>query len=154
MNMIISLSVILHYFQYFHPNLKKPSGYKVVCGCECCISDKSMNLSLLSWRDRYLKKTQGSQPKCSNHKVWGKRKFAYMKLIKIQSCRMGIIFMPTHMTWQRQQCVHTHIQIMRYNTGNVHCNVVPNAQALILVTRKQMISIPTPVLQFVFTFII
>ena len=29
--------------------------YKVMCGCECCISAKSVNSSLLSWRDRYLK---------------------------------------------------------------------------------------------------
>ena len=30
--------------------------YKVMCGCECCISDKSIHSLLLSWRDRYLKK--------------------------------------------------------------------------------------------------
>ena len=30
--------------------------YKVMCGCECCIYAKSINSSLLSWRDRYLKK--------------------------------------------------------------------------------------------------
>ena len=27
-----------------------------MCVCECCISDKIMHSSLLSWRDRYLKK--------------------------------------------------------------------------------------------------
>ena len=27
-----------------------------MCGCECCISAKSIHSSLLSWRDRYLKK--------------------------------------------------------------------------------------------------
>ena len=30
--------------------------YKVVCGCECCISAKSIHPSLLSLRDWYLKK--------------------------------------------------------------------------------------------------
>ena len=30
--------------------------YKVMCGCECCISAKSIHSSLISWRDRYLKK--------------------------------------------------------------------------------------------------
>ena len=30
--------------------------YKFMCGCECCIYDKSIHSSLLSWRDRYLKK--------------------------------------------------------------------------------------------------
>ena len=32
------------------PQLKKMSSrYKVMCGCECCISAKSMHLTLLSW---------------------------------------------------------------------------------------------------------
>ena len=38
------------------PQLKKMSArYKIMCGCECCISAKSIHSSLLSWRDRYLK---------------------------------------------------------------------------------------------------
>ena len=32
------------------------SRYKVMCGCECCISAKIMHSSLLPWRDRYFKK--------------------------------------------------------------------------------------------------
>ena len=60
----------------------------------------------------------------------------------------GIIFTPNHMTQRRQQCVHFHNQIMRYHTGNVYGDVVPNLQALILLTTKHMISIPTTVLQF------
>ena len=37
--------------------LKKISArYKVVCGCECSISDKILHLSFLSWRDRYFLK--------------------------------------------------------------------------------------------------
>ena len=56
MKMIISLSVILHYVQYCHPNLKMSSRYKVMCGCECCISAKSMHSSLLSWCSCCLKK--------------------------------------------------------------------------------------------------
>ena len=39
------------------PQLKKMSArYKIMCGCECCISAKSIHSSLLSWRERYLKK--------------------------------------------------------------------------------------------------
>ena len=39
------------------PQLKQMSAsYKIMCGCECCIYDKSIHSSLLSWRDRYLKK--------------------------------------------------------------------------------------------------
>ena len=38
------------------PQLKKISArYKIMCGCECCISAKSIHSSLLSLRDRYLK---------------------------------------------------------------------------------------------------
>ena len=38
------------------PQLKQMSAhYKIMCGCECCIYDKSIHSSLLSWRDRYLK---------------------------------------------------------------------------------------------------
>ena len=101
-----------------------------------------------------FEKTQGYQPKWSKQKVREKIKWAYMKLIKIQSCHMGIIFTPKHMTWQGQQCVLTHSKIMRYHTGNVYCNVVPNVLELILLTRKKMMSIPTPILPFIFTFII
>ena len=43
----------------FPPQLKQmPARYKVMCGCEYCISAKSIHSSLLSWRDRYLK-TEG-----------------------------------------------------------------------------------------------
>ena len=39
------------------PQLKQMSErYKVMCGCEYCIYAKIIHLSLLSWRDRYLKK--------------------------------------------------------------------------------------------------
>ena len=38
------------------PQLKQISArYKVMCGCECCISAKSIHTSLISWQDRYLK---------------------------------------------------------------------------------------------------
>ena len=30
--------------------------YNIMCGCECYISSKRIHSSLLSWRDRYLKK--------------------------------------------------------------------------------------------------
>ena len=41
------------------PQLKQMSvRYKIMCGCECCISAKIIHSSLLSWRARYLEKTQ------------------------------------------------------------------------------------------------
>ena len=39
------------------PQLKQMSTrYNIMCGCEFCISAKSIHSSLISWRDRYLKK--------------------------------------------------------------------------------------------------
>ena len=67
---------------------------------------------------------------------------------------MGVIFTRNHLIWKRQKCLRIHIHIMHYHTGHVSYDVVPNVQALIFLIRKQMISIPTLVLQFVFTFII
>ena len=61
----------------------------------------------------------------------GKNKIAYMKLIKIQSCHMGALFNPKHMIRQREKCVQTHSQIMRYHTGNMYCDVVTNVLELI-----------------------
>ena len=38
------------------PQLKQISArYRVICGYECCIYDKSIRSSLISWCDRYLK---------------------------------------------------------------------------------------------------
>ena len=56
------------------PQLKQMSArYKIMCGCECYISAKSIHSSLLSWRDRYLKKLkdqiQNSQSRRSGVKA-------------------------------------------------------------------------------------
>ena len=100
-----------------------------------------------------IKKSQGSKPKCSGQKVWGKIKL-HMKHIKIQSFHMGVNFCPKHLIRKRQQCVHIHSNIMLYHTENVSYDVVTNVQELIFLTKKQMINIPTQVNQFVFIFII
>ena len=56
-----------------------------MCGCECCISAKSIHSSLLSWRDIYLKKlkdqTQNSQIRRSGekaHHIYGTNKNTVM----------------------------------------------------------------------------
>ena len=57
--------------------------YKIMCGCECCISAKSIHSSLLSWRDRYLK---NSRIKAKMLKVEGlvRKHITYIQHIKIQ----------------------------------------------------------------------
>ena len=57
----------------FPPQLKQMyTHYKIMCGCECCISAKSIHFSLLSWRDRSFKKlkdqSQNAQCKRSGDK--------------------------------------------------------------------------------------
>ena len=39
-----------------------------MCGCECCISAKSIHSSLLSWRDHYLKKLKDHSQNAQNRK--------------------------------------------------------------------------------------
>ena len=56
------------------PQLKQMSAcYKIMCGCECCISAKSIHSSLLSWLDRYLKRLkdhiQNSQSRRSGERA-------------------------------------------------------------------------------------
>ena len=43
-----------------------------MCGCEYCISAKSIHSSLLSWRDRYLKKLKDLSQNYQNRKSGGK----------------------------------------------------------------------------------
>ena len=45
------------------------------------------------------------------------------------------IYDKAHM-WKMQQCVHIHSQIVHYHTGNGYCDVVPNVQVLIFLTKK------------------
>ena len=154
MKIIIPLSAIIHYVRYFHPNFKKNRQ-----DTRLWVVVNVVYLTKLFIHHYYhdvivIFKNSSISDKMLKTEGLGEKKITYMKLIKIQSRHMGLIFTSKHMTWQSQQCVHVHSHIMRYHTGNVYCVVVPNVQALIFLTSKQIISIPTPVLKFVFTFII
>ena len=66
------------------PQLKQMSArYKIMYGCECCISAKSIYSSFLSWRDKYLK---NSRIKAKMLKVEGmvRKHITYIQHIKIQ----------------------------------------------------------------------
>ena len=66
-NIIISDSTLL---SMLPPQLKQMSArYKIMCGCECCISAKSIHSSLLSWRDRYLKRLKDKSQN-AQQKIW------------------------------------------------------------------------------------
>ena len=66
------------------PQLKKMSArYKIMCGCECCISAKSINYSLLSWHDRYLKRLK-DKAKMLKAEGLMRKHITYIQHIKIQ----------------------------------------------------------------------
>ena len=80
-NIIISDSTLR---SLLPPQLKQISArYKVMCGCECCISDKIIHSSLISWSDRYLK---NSKIKSKMLKAEGpvRKHITYIQHIKIQ----------------------------------------------------------------------
>ena len=102
-NIIISDSTLR---SLFPPKLKQiPSQYKVVCGCECCISAKIIHSSFLFWCDRYLKKSR-IKSKILKKEGLVKNCITYMKHTKIQSYHMGVIFVPKRLIWQRLSCAH------------------------------------------------
>ena len=72
-----------------------------------------------------------------------KKKIQYMKHIKIQSCHMGIIFMPKHLMWQRLQCAHILSLVMHFHTGNYYFRAVPTFHVSISLTKKQIIRVQT-----------
>ena len=66
------------------PQLKQMSAYyKILCGCECCISAKIIHSSLLSWCDRYLKNSR-SKAKMSRAEGLVRKHITYIQHIKIQ----------------------------------------------------------------------
>ena len=66
------------------PQLKQMSArYKIMCGFECCISAKSINSSLLSWRDGYFKNSR-VKSKMLKAEVLVRKHIKYIQHIKIQ----------------------------------------------------------------------
>ena len=126
--------------------------YKFMCGCECWISAKIINSSLLSWHDWYSKKLN---IKVSMLRIESlvKNKIAYMKHIKIQSFHMGVIFLIKHLIWQRLHCVHILSLIMHWHTENVYWDAVLMVHVSIFMNNKKIIRIQTQHHQYGFTFI-
>ena len=68
----------------FPPQFKQVSArYNIICGCECCISAKSIHSSLLSWRDRYLKNSR-IKSKMIKAEGLARNHITYIQHIKIQ----------------------------------------------------------------------
>ena len=74
-NIIISDSTLR---SLLSPHLKQMSErYKVMCGCECCISAKSIHSSLLSCSDRYLKILKDQIQNAQSRRSSGKAHHVY-----------------------------------------------------------------------------
>ena len=120
-NIIISDS---NFRSLLPPQLKHMSArYKVMCGCECCISDKSIHSSLISWRDRYLEKRKYQIQNAQSRRSGEKLHHIY-ETYKIQSFHMGVIFMSKHLIWHKLQCAHILSLLMYFHTGNVYFGAV------------------------------
>ena len=65
-----------------HQLKQMSTRYKVVCGCECCISAKIIHSSLLYWRDRYLKNSI-IKAKILKAEVLVRKHITYIQHIKI-----------------------------------------------------------------------
>ena len=60
------------------PQLKQTSAhYNIICGCECCISTKGIHASLISWRDRYLKKLKDKSQNAQSRRSYEKSHLIY-----------------------------------------------------------------------------
>ena len=122
-----------------------------MCGCECCIYAKSIHSSLLSWRDRHLKKikyqSQNSQSRRSGekaHHIYTTYKNTGMPHgihIYAKASDMENATMCTYL--QSKHALHT---------GNVYCDAVLTVLVLIFLTKKQVGSMKKlyPLLGFTF----
>ena len=127
-----------------------------MCGCECCISDKIIHSSFLSWHDRYLKKIkdqiQNAQSRRSGEKA-NHIYTTYKSTVMPHGRHIYAKFMPKHLIWKMQQCALIHILIMHFHIRNVYCNAVPTVLVLIFLTNKKNKKMKKQHPQLGFTFI-
>ena len=105
-NIIISDSTLRSLLQ---PQLKKmPAHYKIICGCECCISAKSIHSSLISWRDRYLKKLKNKRQNDQGRRSGEKEHHIYETYINTVITHGRHIYAKASDTENATMCTYTH----------------------------------------------
>ena len=97
--MIISSSVILNYVHYFNPNLKKFHQDTRSCVVATVAYLPKVFINHYYHGVIVNKKNLKISAKMLKTEGLGKKQITYMKLIRIKSCHMGVIFTPKHMTW-------------------------------------------------------
>ena len=134
-NIIISDSTL---YKILPPQLNNmTSQYKAMCGCECCISSKSMHLSLLKWIDRPIKHINDRihNAKIRRSSELSSRLFETYKMLYDL---MDVIFKIMLQIWLRQKCFPVSHNIMGYHTGNVYYAVVRNSPVFVYLVRRQI----------------
>ena len=132
-NIIISDSTLC---SLLPPQLIQMSAqYKVMCGCECCITTRSIYSTFLSWHDRLSEKLKDKSQNSQSRRSGEKSHHIY-NTYKTQWCHMGVIFFPKHLIWKMLQCAHILGLIMHFYTGNMYFGVVLNFHLSIFLTNK------------------
>ena len=92
------------------PQLKQMSArYKVMCGCECCIYDKRIHSSFLSWRDRYLKKLKDKIQNAQNRRSSEKAHHIYTTYKNTVMPHGRHIYSKSHDTANVTMCAYPHL---------------------------------------------
>ena len=103
------------------------SWYKVMCGCECWINDKSLYSSLLKWRDCHMEHLKYKIHNVQNSRS-GELSSHFYDTYKMQWNRMADTFIVMMQICIWELCVPVSHIILGYHTGNVFYAVVRNAQ--------------------------
>ena len=129
------------------PQLNNISAhYKVICGCECCVSSKVMHTSLLSWQEIYLNRRKDLSQNAQNRRS-GEMYNILFKTYKTLWWSMGAISLQQNRTCPWLQCVHIHHLNMDFHTGNLCCIIFLIYHVLIFQAKIHIIVIPLHRLQ-------
>ena len=82
--------------------------YKIMGGCECCVSNKTIHSSLLSWRDRYLKKTKDKIQNAQNRRSGEKLHQIYETYKNTVMPHGHIIYAKASDTTKAKICIYPH----------------------------------------------
>ena len=124
-----------------------------MCGCECCIYDKSIHLSLLSWCDKYLEKLKDQSQNDQNRRSGEKSHHIYETYKNTVMPHGRHIYAKEYDIPQAIMCAYTQYDhapphwkfLLRCCTESIHVSI--------FLTKKHTIIIQTQHPQYSFTFI-
>ena len=125
--------------------------YKVMCGCECCISAKIMHSSLLTWHDRHIKQLKYRSHNAKNRRS-GELYIHIFETYKNSVRPHGYHIYNSSAYMAMEKCVPVPHNIMIYHTLNVYYDFARNPPVLIYLIRRQIKIQQTRVQQYFFMF--